>query len=156
MKSKIWLAGWLSLVFIILGFLGGWVYRVDPYFHYHKPDIDKYFYILNNERSQNDGISKHFDYDALITGTSMTQNFKVSEVNEIFEVNAVKVSYSGGTYKEINDNLVRALGDNDELKLVIRGLDMGHFFDEASRMREDLGRYPTYLYDSNPFNDVNY
>lgn len=156
MKSKIWLAGWLSLVFIILGFLGGWVYRVDPYFHYHKPDIDKYFYILNNERSQNDGISKHFDYDALITGTSMTQNFKVSEVNEIFEVNAVKVSYSGGTYKEINDNLIRALGDNDELKLVIRGLDMGHFFDEASRMREDLGRYPTYLYDSNPFNDVNY
>lgn len=154
--KKSWVTGWLIIVTIILISIGAWVYLIDPYFHYHKPDIDTYFYKLNNERSQNDGISKHFDYDALITGTSMTQNFKTSEMDEIFGVNSIKVTYSGGSYKEINDNLIVALNSNPDLRIIVRGLDMGYFFDQASRMREDLGEYPTYLYDSNIFNDVNY
>lgn len=156
MKSRTWLIGWLMLVSIALGVFGGWVYQVDPFFHYHKPDSDVHFYPLNNQRSQNDGICRHFEYDALITGTSMTENFKTSELNEIFGVNSIKVPYSGGTYKEINDNLTNALAENSNLKIVVRGLDMGMFFDHVSRMREDLGTYPTYLYDDNPFNDVNY
>ncbi len=158
MKSKIWLAGWSILVVVILGIMGAWVYKVDPYFHFHKPHTDEYFYSLdlNNQRSQNDGISKHFDYNALITGTSMTENFKTSELDELFGVNSIKVPFSGGSYKEINDNLVRALAHNDHLKTIVRGLDMNMFFDVASRMRLDLGVYPTYLYDNNPFNDVEY
>lgn len=156
MKSKTWLIGWLVLVLIPLIVIAGYVIKIDPYFHYHKPDTQSYFYCLNNQRSQNDGISKHFEYDALITGTSMTENFKTSEMDEIFHVNSIKVSYSGGTYKEINDNLINALEHNPNLKTIVRGLDMGMFFDSADRMREDLGEYPTYLYDDNPFNDVMY
>lgn len=156
MKSKIWLAGWLTLAAVMLGIMGSWVYEVDPFFHYRKPKTDEYFYYLDNQRSQNDGICKHFDYDALITGTSMTENFKTSEFDEIFGVNSVKASFSGGSYKEVNDNLAVALMYNDSLKVVVRGLDMLKFFDDASTMREDLGKYPTYLYDNNPFNDVGY
>lgn len=141
---------------IVLSVMGHFVYRIDPYFHYHKPNIDSYFYKLNNERSQNDGIMKHFDYDAVITGTSMTENFKTSELDEIFGVNSIKVSYSGGSYKEINDNLIIAFQYNPDLKLVIRGLDMDMFCNAPDTMRTDLGKYPTYLYDENPFNDVNY
>ena len=33
---------------------------------------------------------------------------------------------------------------------------MDMFFDHSDRMREDLGEYPTYLYDNNVFNDVKY
>ena len=51
---------------------------VDPFFHYHKP-LASIQYQITNERYQNDGIIKHFDYDAIITGTSMTENFKTSE-----------------------------------------------------------------------------
>ena len=156
MKTKIWIAGWLAIVISALIIIGRFVYRIDPYFHYHKPYTDSYYYDLNNQRSQNDGISKHFDYNALITGTSMTENFKTSELNEIFGVNSVKVSYSGGSYKEINDNLVIALKNNSNLKMIVRGLDIVKFFDAPNQMREDLGKYPTYLYDDNPFNDVNY
>lgn len=156
MKTKAWIVGWLVIVAIALISIGSFVYRVDPYFHYHKPCTDNYYYALNNQRSQNDGISKHFDYNALITGTSMTENFKTSELDEMFGVNSIKVSYSGGSYKEINDNLINALKYNDNLRLIVRGLDTGMFFDSPDRMREDLGEYPTYLYDSNPFNDVNY
>lgn len=144
------------MVATILGTVGTWVYEIDPFFHFHKPYTDVYYYNLNNQRSQNDGICKHFDYDALITGTSLVENFKTSEFDKIFGVNSIKVPYSGGSYKEINDNLVRALACNNNLKTIVRGLDVHRFFDEASSMRSDLGKYPTYLYDNNPFNDLEY
>ena len=156
MKAKIWLISWLIIVISVLSFLGFWVYKIDPFFHYHKPELDKYFYTLDNQRSQNDGISKHFDYDALISGTSMTENFRTTEVDKLFGCNSIKVSYSGGSYKEINDNIKNALQANKDLRLVIRCLDISNFLQPYDDMRTDLGKYPTYLYDSNPFNDVEY
>ena len=86
----------------------------------------------------------------------MTENFKISEVNALFGVNAIKVPYSGGTYKEINDSLVIAFQNNPNLKTVIRWLDYSKLLEEKDAMRNDLGKYPTYLYDSDPFNDVFY
>ncbi len=156
MKAKVWLIGWLAVVVTTLGAAGYWVYRVDPFFHYHKPDLDRYYYVLDNSRSQNDGISRHFDYDALITGTSMVQNFRTTEADRIFGFHSVKVGYSGASYKEINDNLERALTANRNLKTVIRSLDMMSFLNRQDAMRQDLGQYPTYLYDDNPLNDVEY
>lgn len=156
MKVKIWLISWLIIVASALSVLGFWVYKIDPFFHYHKPDLDGYFYSLDNQRSQNDGISKHFDYDALISGTSMTENFRTTEADKIFGCNSIKVAYSGGSYKEINDNIENALEANKDLKLVIRCLDMHKFLSPYDDMRTDLGKFPTYLYDSNPLNDVEY
>lgn len=156
MKAKVWLISWLIIVVSALCVFGFWVFKIDPFFHYHKPDLEKYFYALYNQRSQNDGISKHFDYDTLITGTSMTENFRTSEVDSIFECNSIKVAYSGGTYKEINDNIDIAIKSNSNLKRVIRCLDMGKFGKSWDDRRTDLGEFPTYLYDSNPFNDVKY
>lgn len=156
MKVKIWLVSWLIIVITALSVFGYWVYKVDPFFHYHKPDLNRYFYVLNNQRSQNDGISKHFDYDALITGTSMAENFRTTEADDIFGVNSIKVAFSGGTFKEIDDNINRALSSNKNITTVIRCLDMAKFLVPADEMRTDLGKYPEYLYDNNPFNDVEY
>ena len=156
MKAKLWIIGYLVLAAGALSIAGAWVVRVDPFFHYHKPLTEGYYYNLNNERSQNDGISKHFDYDALITGTSMTECFKTSELDAIFGTNSIKVPYSGGSYKEINDNLINALAHNPNLKMIIRGLDMDFFIQDKDYRRHDLGDFPTYLYDQNIFNDVKY
>ena len=156
MKAKNWLTAWFVLVILMFTAIGTCVYRVDPFFHYHKPDTSKYFYTIDNQRSQNDGIEKHFDYDAIITGSSMTQNFKSSEMDEIFGCNSIKVPFSGASFKEINDNIATALKANPKVTTVIRGLDVARLADSADSMRMDLGEYPTYLYDNNPFNDVNY
>lgn len=156
MNSKKWLIGWLSIVLVLFICMGAFVYIVDPFFHYHKPKLEKYYYVLDNERSQNDGISKHFEYDAIITGTSMTQNFKTSELDDLFGVNSVKLTYSGASYKEINEGIRTAFMANPNLRIVVRGLDVNMILDDKDKMRMDMGEYPTYLYDNNPFNDVKY
>ena len=155
-KTMIWIMGYFIIVIGLLAIVGKWVVKVDPFFHFHGPDIATYFYVLDNERSQNIGIIKNFEYDAVIIGTSMAENFKTSEVDALFEVDSVKVCLAGASYKEINDNLIKALECNSGIKMIIRGLDMAMFFDQSDRMRVDLGEYPEYLYDKNIFNDVKY
>ena len=78
-RPVFWLTGYFLLIFVALGLIATKTIDIDPFFHYHKPKTNEYFYILNNQRSQNDGIIKRFDYTGLITGTSMTENIKASE-----------------------------------------------------------------------------
>lgn len=156
MSAKKWLLFWSILSICTLITIGVCVYITDPFFHYHKPYTNKFYYQLNNQRSQNNGICKHFDYNAIITGTSMSENFMTSELNELFDVDSVKVCFFGASYKELNDNLQVALENNPNIKLIIRGLDYDQLFSDKDSMRFDESTYPTYLYDNNPFNDVKY
>lgn len=155
MCAKKWLLYFGTEVFVLLAVITAVVVYVDPYFHYHRP-VSSLFYTLNNERSQNDGIIKNFEYDSIITGTSMAENFKTTEFNDIFHADAVKVCFSGASYKEINDNLQKAFDSGHHVKYVLRCLDYGKIIADKDEMRHDLGDYPTYLYDRNPFNDVRY
>lgn len=154
-SNKKWLVLYCISTLIVLTIISSIVILVDPFFHYHKP-IKELYYRLDNERFMNDGITKHFSYNAIITGTSMTENFKTSEFNSLFQVDSIKVPYSGATFKEINDNLEVAFEHNGNLKCIVRGLDIDHFFDESDCLRTDLGTYPDYLYNDNLLDDVYY
>ena len=134
----------LTAVFVIV---------IDPFFHYHGP-IKGFPYVLSEERYQNDGIVRHFDYEALITGASTTQNFRASDAERLFHKTTVKVCFAGATYKETDSIIRTALKANKDLKLVIRGLDMTRISDDKDLMAYD--EYPQYLYDRNPFNDYDY
>ena len=89
-KEKKW--GWLRLllgVFLVLFALiaaVGWY--VDPYMRYHAPRLDKfyYFYASGDERAVNPAIARYIPTEGLITGTSMTENFKASEAEQLFDV----------------------------------------------------------------------
>lgn len=143
----------LGTLFCLL-LIGGVSAVVDPLFHYHAP-LDGITYRLNNERYQNDGIVRNWDYNAIITGTSMTENFKTSECDELFGVHSVKVPFSGAHYKEINENLERAFGANPSITMVVRGLDFLLLISDKDGKREDY-KYPTYLTNNCLWDDVNY
>lgn len=152
--EKKWGRGVLILTVAALVLLGGFTALVDPAFHYHKP-LEVLDYYLFSQRYQNDGIVKNFDYDAIITGTSMTENFFASELDELFGVNSIKVPFSGTSMREVGDNLRRAFEANDGIKMVVMGLDGSNFADDKDVLRSDEP-LPLYLYDDNPFNDVSY
>lgn len=155
-RAVLWVVGFSVLVVAALVFVAVRTAYVDPFFHYHEPRTEEFYYTLDNQRSQSDGIVKRFDYQGIITGTSMTENFRTTEACGLFECRFVKVPLEGATFKEISDLLETALKANPDLKIVIRGLDINKFGNDKDLMRTDLGEYPTYLYDDNPFNDVRY
>lgn len=154
MTAKSWVKIFISVLVCLAVLMAVMVAVIDPFFHYHKP-IEGFYYNLDNERYQNDGITRNFEYNALITGTSMTQNFKASQAEELWGKDFIKVCYAGAMYKELNDNIELALSTHD-VDVVIRSLDGSYLLEDKDAERTDLGTYPTYLYDSNIFNDVNY
>ncbi len=141
----------LTLFFLITTALT--VIIADPYFHYHFPSLDLH-YTLKDQRYQNDGILRHFEYNALIIGTSMTENFKTSEFDKLFNCQSIKTPFPGATYKEINDNIVNAISYTDSIKYVVRALDASKFYTDSEEMMYD--DYPDYLTNSNIFDDVYY
>ena len=145
----------LIITIIICFSLGMLTIIIDPYFHYHAP-LNFLEYPIENERYQNDGIVKHFQYNAIITGTSMTDNFKTSEFDEIFEVDSIKVPFPGARFKEINENLERAVQANPEIKIIVRALDYDFLLFDKDAVRYEPDFYPTYLYDNKLYNDVKY
>lgn len=149
-----WLALTLGAVLLTLGILGGTVIWVDPFFHYHKP-LSRLAYPIDSERYQNDGISRHFTYDAVLTGTSMTENFKASLFDSLFGVQSIKIPYAGGYYKEVDQAVRRALSYNPQVHTVMRGLDKS-FLLYPKDQYNPAAPAPEYLMDGNPFNDVNY
>ena len=157
MNAKKWLISTLALLLAALALMGALTITIDPYFHYHAP-IKGLAYELSDTRQRyiNDGISKHFEYDAMLTGTSMMENSRVSTFEELFDVTAVKVPYEGSSMKETDQNLCRAIAANPDLKMVFRSIDYFIIILEKDEQLYPEELYPYYLYDENPFNDVSY
>lgn len=152
-QSKKWFKKCIVCLLGAILFVFALVYVFDPYFHFHKP-FSFVSYRLYDERYTNDGISRHFDYNAMVTGTSMAQNFKTTEMDALFGTKAVKETFSGAGYQELSQNLQRALQRNPDLKTVIWTMDYNGFIREKDWTQYE--GYPTYLYDDNPWNDVSY
>lgn len=149
-----WLAFTLAFSLLLLALIGGLTVVVDPFFHYHKP-LNGLAYPIDDERYQNDGISRHFDYDAIITGSSVTENFKSTQFDRLFGASSIKIPFAGGYYKEIDQAVKRALSYNSDVTRVLRGLD-GYFLIQDKDYWNPDAPNPDYLYDRNPFNDVKY
>jgi hypothetical protein len=84
----------------------------------------------------------------------MTENFKASEVDNLFGVHSVKTPFSGAYYKEINDRCQTAIKSQSKIQIIIRGLDADYLLTGKDEARYDT--YPDYLYDNSVFNDVYY
>ncbi|MBR0171963.1 MAG: hypothetical protein IJQ21_04170 [Lachnospiraceae bacterium] len=155
MKAGTWLKRCIILfcaLLLLFAFLTAWL---DPFFHYHAPK-QGFYYELKNERAQNDGIVKRFDYDALITGSSVTQNFKAGEMDALFDCHAVKTCFSGATFKELANLLDTAFAARRIRYVVCCATDVSNTFIQDKDYLQEGFDYPTYLYNENPFDDVNY
>lgn len=153
-KEKKYTIMTISCTLLILFVIAFIMVYVDPVFHFHGPREGMAYQFWEGERYINDGIVRHFDYDAIITGSSMTENFKTSECDEIFGVTSVKVPFAGAYYKEVNENLERAFETHKDIKMVIRCMDTFNILRDKDDQRYEDN--PTYLTNDNPFDDVKY
>ncbi len=79
-----------------IGFLAVWsllVILLDPYIYYHRSILLKQVY--DRSTAQIPGVLKHFEYDTVLFGSSMTQNFNIAEINRFLNCRSVKATSAG-------------------------------------------------------------
>lgn len=69
------------------------VWFVDPHMYYHRAIGLKQVY--DNSQAMIPGIMRHCEYDAVMFGSSMTQNFNIAEINSAFGVKCIKATSAG-------------------------------------------------------------
>ena len=98
MSAKKWNVIVIGSLIAVLMLLSGFTAFVDPFLHFSSGRAF-FQYPLKDERYQNDGIARHYDYDSIITGTSMCQNFKCSEFNALWNAAAIKMQHRRKPFK---------------------------------------------------------
>ena len=140
----------ITIISCLLG-LAALVIVVDPFYHFHAPS-DRSDVYLYTSFYQSPGMARHFDYDAAVVGTSMTENTRISWLSEE-GYKPMKLSYSGARFADYAMLLDQIYKSGNDVELII--MDINEYqlsMPYVSRISTD----PDYLSDKNPFNDINY
>lgn len=151
-SMKRWAIATLAAIIVILGACAATVAIVDPFQAYRKAEFYVPYMPNETQAYSNAGVVKHYAYDSAIVGTSMTENFRPSQLEEVFGGQFIKMCTSGGT--AYNHALLMETGfRSHDIKRIVYGLDPYSFLNEVD---ETAGDVPLYLYDENILNDVEY
>lgn len=123
---------------------------VDPLLQYHKPWLGMKA-VITNERYQDAGVAKHYDYDNVLIGNSLSENFYVSDINKMFGGQSVKLTMEGS--HALDWTYVLDIVKKKHPKYILMNLDTGILSADPNKMKHEL---PEYLYDNIWFNDLNY
>ena len=125
----------------------------DPFFQYHKP-LPGLKAVLTDKEYQCVGSLKNFDYDSVIAGSSVSENYNNRWFDELFGCTSIKAIRSYGATADLCYLLDVAFREH-ELKYVFYNLDPSALSAEPVTTFESTG-CPMYLYDDNYLNDVEY
>ena len=140
-----------SISFFLL--IAAVVILTDPFYHYHAPAAGLKA-VINKAEYQCIGTIRTFKYDGLMLGSSMAENYNNRWLDEAFGCTTIKGIKSSASTADLLYYLDEAY-QNHELKYVFYNLDLSalsagpehHFTGEGM---------PTYLYNNNILDDVNY
>lgn len=140
----------LAAVLLLAGFV---TFLFDPFFHYHKPWLGMKA-VLTDKEYQCIGTIRNFDYDALIVGSSVCENYNNAWFDDAFGCKSVKAIRSYGATADLCYFLDEAYLNHD-IRYVFYNIDPGCLAQTPELTLESAG-CPMYLYDNNPINDIQY
>lgn len=126
---------------------------VDPFFHYHKP-IGGLKAVLTDKEYQCIGTLKNFDYNALVVGSSVCENYNNHWFDEKFDVTTIKAVRSYGATADLIYMLNAAYEDHN-IEKIFYNIDPTALMGKPHLTFEESG-CPMYLFDDNPVNDISY
>ena len=144
----------LIVSIILLAILtAGIVFVFDPFFHYHKP-IKPLKAVLTQAEYQVIGTLRTFDYDSLIAGSSMAENYNNKWFDEAFDCTTIKAVKPGANTSDLV-YILEAAYEEKEIKNVFYTLDIAALTTSVQEhyVNEEM---PLYLYNKNPLDDVKY
>ena len=125
----------------------------DPFFQYHKP-LKGLKAVLTDKEYQCVGSLKTFDYDSVIAGSSVSENYNNGWFDQGFGCKSIKAIRSYGATADLCYLLDIAF-EHQDLKYVFYNLDPSALEADPETTYELTG-CPMYLYDDNYFNDIYY
>ncbi len=125
----------------------------DPFYQYHKP-LPGLKAILTDKEYQCVGTLRNFDYNALIVGSSVCENYNNGWFDEGFDCTSIKAIRSYGATADLCYLLDIAYEDHD-LDYVFYNIDPSSLSASTEPTYVSTG-CPMYLYDTNRLNDYQY
>ena len=125
----------------------------DPFYQYHKP-LPGLKAVLTDKEYQCAGSLKNFDYDAVIAGSSVSENYNNHWFDEGFNCTSIKAIRSYGATADLCYLLDIAFQDHS-INYVFYNLDPSALCADPVTTFESTG-CPMYLYDDNHLNDIEY
>ena len=126
---------------------------IDPFFHYHAP-ISPLKAVVTKAEYQCVGTIEQFEYDSILLGSSVAENFNNRWFDEVFACKTLKGIKESGTTADLIYYLERAYKSH-EIRNVFYSLDLFALCAETSPTVLAEGM-PLYLHNQNPFDDVKY
>ena len=142
----------LSLLISALALIILTVVIVDPFEVYHRATAFIPPITNGTQNYANAGIAKNYDYDSVIIGSSMTENFTPSQLDALLGGSFVKLSINGGSPYNNKQMMDMAFGTHD-VKRVFYGVDIESLTWFYKTPKCEM---PDYLYDDDLFNDTAY
>lgn len=125
----------------------------DPFYQYHKP-LPGLKSVLTDKEYQCVGTLRTFDYDSLIVGSSVCENYNNHWFDEGFSCRTIKAIRSYGATADLC-YLLDIAYQNRDLKYVFYNIDPSSLSADTATTYESTG-CPMYLYDTNYLNDYSY
>ena len=138
---------------LLAALAAGLVILFDPLYHFHGP-LPGMKAVLTDKEYQIPGSLRNFDYDAVIAGSSMTENSDNALYDELFGVKSVKAVRSSGSTADLCWYLDLAFESRD-VRAVFYSQDLFALDAPCQISFKETG-CPMYLYGRNPLNDVKY
>lgn len=146
-KNFFLLSGLLLLLCILA------VVVFDPFFQYHKP-LTGLKAVLTDKEYQCVGSLKTFEYDSVVAGSSVAENYYNDWFNQGFDCQVIKAIRSYGATADLCYLLDIAF-EHQKLKYVFYNLDPSALVADPETTYALTG-CPMYLYDDNYLNDIEY
>ena len=143
MKRKTWALASLALLLAAIAAISLTVIVIDPFQVYrpatrYLPPIDRTTQVYANA-----GVARSYAYDSAIVGTSVTENFRPSQMDSLLGGRFIKLCTSAGT--AYNHALLMDLAfRTHDMRRIVYGLDVYSFIARLDQTGSDV---PLYLYD---------
>ncbi len=143
------LTGYLAGALVLVALA---VFLVDPFYHYHGAWFGMPV-VLENAVYQTPGAARNLEYDSVIVGTSMTENFHTSWFDEAMGWKTLKLSYSGASTDDLKAILDQVYSDEESPQNIVMDLNAYQLMVDPASV---YAPRPEYLYDEKIVTDVSY
>ena len=137
----------------LLLLLGVTVILVDPFFHYHAP-IGGLKSVISNGEYQCVGTVENFEYDSIILGSSVAENYNNRWFEEAFGGTTIKGIQRSAETVDLLYYLNKAIESND-IKTVYYSLDNTALSADPEKVYPHASM-PLYIHNDNILDDVQY